>query len=246
MDIKENRKTDFNTKYKNVYRKKIWKYLPKLKSYGLYNGVKVVGESPAWIKDDRISKAHRLFDFLVPWSTPSKIPDFKAKTVNVINDKVEKGDRYITVGGGSAVTAVNAAKIVGREGKVIIYEADEKRCEDIKNTLSLNVENKNYKIVNKYVGNVYSKNNSSTDGNVNFCEMPSCDVLELDCEGAELEIIKNIKIRPRLLIAELHHEKDFCPYKDKNVVVDEAEDAGYSVKILNGPWMNGLLVGVYE
>lgn len=35
-------------------------------------------------------------------------------------------------------------------------------------------------------------------------KIPACDVLELDCEGAEIEIIESINFTPRALIVELH------------------------------------------
>jgi hypothetical protein len=35
-------------------------------------------------------------------------------------------------------------------------------------------------------------------------ELPSCDVLELDCEGAELDILERMTIQPRALVVEAH------------------------------------------
>lgn len=35
--------------------------------------------------------------------------------------------------------------------------------------------------------------------------MPDCDVLELDCEGAELGILNNINVRPRVITVEIHN-----------------------------------------
>ena len=34
--------------------------------------------------------------------------------------------------------------------------------------------------------------------------LPDCDALIMDCEGAEIPILKNIQIRPRLIIVETH------------------------------------------
>lgn len=34
--------------------------------------------------------------------------------------------------------------------------------------------------------------------------IPKCDVLELDCKGVEISIIKNITSNPKVLIVELH------------------------------------------
>jgi hypothetical protein len=35
-------------------------------------------------------------------------------------------------------------------------------------------------------------------------ELPQCDVLEMDCEGAELDILRNMKVRPRVVLVETH------------------------------------------
>ena len=35
-------------------------------------------------------------------------------------------------------------------------------------------------------------------------ELPECDMLELDCEGAEIAILRNVAIRPRVIAVETH------------------------------------------
>jgi hypothetical protein len=35
-------------------------------------------------------------------------------------------------------------------------------------------------------------------------QLPSCDVLQLDCEGAELDILRGLAIRPRVILVETH------------------------------------------
>ena len=35
-------------------------------------------------------------------------------------------------------------------------------------------------------------------------ELPSCDVLELDCEGSEIDILRRMVITPRVIIVEIH------------------------------------------
>ena len=35
-------------------------------------------------------------------------------------------------------------------------------------------------------------------------ELPECDVLELDCEGSEIGILRNMTIRPRAIAVETH------------------------------------------
>jgi hypothetical protein len=38
--------------------------------------------------------------------------------------------------------------------------------------------------------------------------LPQADVIEMDCEGAELEIIENLSIRPRVITVETHSNHD--------------------------------------
>jgi hypothetical protein len=35
-------------------------------------------------------------------------------------------------------------------------------------------------------------------------ELPPCNVLELDCEGAEVEILRELTIQPRVILVETH------------------------------------------
>jgi len=35
-------------------------------------------------------------------------------------------------------------------------------------------------------------------------ELPACDVLELDCEGAEITILRDMRISPRVALVETH------------------------------------------
>jgi hypothetical protein len=35
-------------------------------------------------------------------------------------------------------------------------------------------------------------------------EIPACDVLELDCEGAEVEVLTSLRITPRAILVETH------------------------------------------
>jgi len=41
---------------------------------------------------------------------------------------------------------------------------------------------------------------------VSPAELPECDLLELDCEGAEILISRNMAIRPRVIAVETHGE----------------------------------------
>ena len=56
-------------------------------------------------------------------------------------------------------------------------------------------------------------------------ELPNCDVLELDCEGAELEIINQMTIRPRTVLVESHGVYGATTERVKSIL----QNRGYSV-----------------
>lgn len=56
-------------------------------------------------------------------------------------------------------------------------------------------------------------------------DLPECDVLDLDCEGAELEILRGIDFEPRLLTVEAHpHLGCSC-----EAVEDQLRSQGYEI-----------------
>lgn len=56
--------------------------------------------------------------------------------------------------------------------------------------------------------------------------LPDCDVLELDCEGTEMEIIPELEKRPRVILVETHGTYD-APSEE---VASELQTMGYEVR----------------
>jgi hypothetical protein len=56
-------------------------------------------------------------------------------------------------------------------------------------------------------------------------DLPECDVLVLDCEGAEMEILEEMDIRPRNIIVETHSIFDSPEEK----VRDRLTQSGYQI-----------------
>lgn len=81
---------------------------------------------------------HKILDDIVPSNTPSKIPNFKQQNINKIRENCREGDEIVIIGGGNGVSAVHSARIVGSDGGVTIYEGDEERIRDLKQTLKHN------------------------------------------------------------------------------------------------------------
>ncbi|MCO8266647.1 FkbM family methyltransferase [Haloferax sp. AB510] len=128
-------------------------------------------------------------------------PEYEQPIVDAINNQVEPEDTVVIVGGGYGVSAVHAGR---QASSVLVYEASESQYEIVREAVRLDGL-ENVTLRNALVGpDVYVYNNDPTNHVVPASELPSCDVLELDCEGAELEILENLEIRPRVIIVETH------------------------------------------
>ena len=118
---------------------------------------------------------------------------------------VRNGDKVVIVGGGKGVTTCIASLRAGKKGNVIYYEASLESYKKIKKTFSYNSLSENYKIINKCVGEPISIWGHLNDEDiVDPVELPDCDLLELDCEGAEKKILKEMTIRPDIILVETH------------------------------------------
>jgi len=116
------------------------------------------------------------------------------------------GDSIVVIGGGNGVTAVRAANIVGSSGRVTVYEGGKEAVEEIKRVSDMNSVSDRCEAHHAIVGkarNVYGGNSTTAD-TLDPNELPECDVLELDCEGSEIDILSESTIQPRAIITELH------------------------------------------
>lgn len=132
-------------------------------------------------------------------------PSHENELISSIRKYVTSGQTVILIGGGSGASTVVAAHQVGTQGKVIAYEANKNsflRCQDtIKINHVENIVNVYHSIIEKPV---YLKGEIGNPQKLLAKELSYCDVLVMDCEGAETPILENLKIRPRLIIVETH------------------------------------------
>jgi Protein-L-isoaspartate(D-aspartate) O-methyltransferase (PCMT) len=156
-------------------------------------------------------------------------PGYEVALISALNESVRPGDRVVVVGGGVGVTAVIAANLAGSSGTVVCFEGSKQYVRHIQETASRNrVSNivVKHAIVSKPIA-VYGK--ASDFGEVvSPDQLPECDVLELDCEGAEVDILRNMAIRPRVIIVETHGA-----YGAPTSLVDSTlKELGYAVRNL--------------
>lgn len=196
--------------------------LPVLE-YGTCSGVRV--PAPA---DPR-----RLFDRLRPArSTPEHLP-FEGALASVHRQFTEPGDDVVIVGGGYGITTVTAARC---GASVRVYEPVASRRQAIRATLHVNdVDAEDVCLESAIVGHLApaeateKRFDADSVRTVAPDELPPCSLLELDCEGAELELLRGLEDSslPRLVAVEIH------PIKldgGADAVVPTLRDRGYEVR----------------
>lgn len=153
-----------------------------------------------------------------------------------MDGSVEQGDSVVVVGGGRGVTTVKASKKVGESGKVTVYEGSNKEIQTIRSTIKQNQVPSQIDLVHAIVGeeiNLYNESHGAA--RLTPEELPQCDVLELDCEGSEIEILQNLAIQPRVILVETHGLYD----APSAIVENLLREMQYSIKskniAVNGP-----------
>jgi len=150
-------------------------------------------------------------------------PDHEPELINSLKNYVEAGDDIVVVGGGSGTTAVIAAKEAGKGGKVVCFEGSPERYADTKRTIKLNALEDQIEISHSIVGEALRivgthEEEISKITETSVEELPPCDVLELDCEGAEKKILENLQIIPDVIIVETHPNKGSGPESIKEIL----------------------------
>lgn len=143
-------------------------------------------------------------------------PDHEARVVRALRRHVRRGDRVVVVGGGWGTTTVVAARMTHFEGAVTTFEPSSRMVETVRRTVEVNRVAGVVTVEHAAVGSVSESSErifGAADGDELAPEaLPACDVLDLDCEGAELEILRGIEFRPRLLTVEAHPHLG-CPHE---------------------------------
>lgn len=167
-----------------------------------------------------------VFDWIVPGFERGK-PDYENPEADAIRTYCTEGENVVIVGGGYGITSVIAANKVSKEGKVITYEASEEMTSIARKTIAHNGVSDICEVRHTVVSEAHS-----TRGDVGSAsvlppdELPECDFLELDCEGAENMILKEMSIKPEVISVETH-EGDGSLEETKSIL----ENDGYHIKV---------------
>jgi hypothetical protein len=171
-------------------------------------------------------------------------PGYEAALVAGLKETVRLGDGVVIVGAGLGVTAVVAALRAGLSGNVQCFEASKQYVKLAQKTAARNrITNINihHTVVAKLIATFDGGSASDLGIVLPPSQLPPCDVLQIDCEGAEVEILREIIIQPRVILVETHGlfgaptnlvtsllEK--CGYVVSDRGVAEARFANYCIK----------------
>jgi hypothetical protein len=165
--------------------------------------------------------------FLIPHPLED-IVDYEQTLISALRSHIHLGDKVTIVGGGEGVTAVVAAIAAGETGSVVCFEGGRWGVQKIKATAARNNVSMRLSVKHAIVGeaiSVYGGHDDYSKLTIPPAELPECDLLELDCEGSEIGILRNMTIRPRTIAVETHGV-----YGAPTTVVKELlENMGYGV-----------------
>lgn len=153
-------------------------------------------------------------------------PDYEDSIVSAVTQKVQQGDKIVVVGGGWGVGSVYAARQAGSNGRVTVFEGGSEQVDQVRETIELSRVDDRVDIRHTVVGpdeEVYGQSDRARS--IDPDELPMCDVLILDCEGAETAILEKSSIRPRTIIVETHHMYDAPASEVRTLLVE----SGYEV-----------------
>lgn len=149
-------------------------------------------------------RASHLGDALIPWQN-TDVSEYEDTIIQGIRQHTRKGDTIVIVGGGWGVSSVVAAEQVGDSGKVITFEGSRDAVEKVKETADLNGVADRISVRHAVVSQAISLRGEKDSAQVIPPEeLPNCNLLSLDCEGAEMSILEEMSIRPGNVIVETH------------------------------------------
>lgn len=173
----------------SVYNSVLRPYLPTTRRLVLRNGI------PS-------RKELKLLDFNV------EFPEYEEALCSAVRNSVSVGDTVVIIGGGWGVTATISANRVGKSGSVTVFEASNKMVDLARETVEINsvqdIVDVNHSCVESYQEDIIETYGASSAPVISPEELPDCDVLELDCEGAENTILEEMTISPEKIVVEVH------------------------------------------
>jgi hypothetical protein len=169
----------------------------------------------------------RSLDWLSPqaasWNNAHNRPEYESACARAIRQYVSEEDCIGIIGGGWGVTAVLAAS---QGTTVTVYEPGDMWRERVEKTININDVAESVTIQAVAVSHVEAPNEGvNYSESLSPADLPEFDFLEIDAEGAELDILSELEIRPGVITVETHGIFG-CPPKQ---VREAITDLGYTV-----------------
>jgi hypothetical protein len=192
----------------------------------LYNRTLRRASPPAVLKYNSVRvRTGYLIDRIFPFVGGGR-PNYETGIVEGIRNHVRKGESVVIVGGGLGVATVVAARHVGEHGDVTCLEGSTEQIKKVRETMHLNNVSSRVRPRHALVGSDYAVwGEKGNPDRIAPNELPDCDVLIMDCEGAERDVLNNTDIQPEIIIVETHGIYD----SPKSVVRDLLEKRGYEI-----------------
>jgi hypothetical protein len=131
-------------------------------------------------------------------------PKYEAALIAGLSEMIRPGDSVVVVGGGLGVTAVVAALRTGQSGHVQCFEGSGQHVSLVRETAARNGVT-NISVHHAVVAKSIALYDGSDAGPIlHPSRLPPCNVLQMDCEGAEVEILRELRIQPRVILVETH------------------------------------------
>lgn len=161
------------TGVKHIYNLAIRKHLKK--KIASYNGVAV--------------RRPRLLD------KTDVYPRYEEILISHIRQYLQNDSKAVVVGGGLGVSSVVA--VCSGADEVDTYEASSDRIETIQETLDLNKVSETVSLHHAIVeSEIKIEGDIGSARQIDTVDLPSCDILILDCEGAERDILEKLTESP--------------------------------------------------
>jgi len=181
----------------------------------------------------------------IPGISVPSYSDGKKKNKELIKDFVKEGDSVTVIGAGFGQTSIEILNQVGENGSLTAYEGDLASVKSFEQTIQHYGFEGRVTIHHAIVGDPYKLAGGGLEGNVvNPNELENCDVLEMDCEGSELDILKELSIRPRCMIIEQHYHQSFAPFSDPRIIPETLMSMGYTSRTYDGRVKDQLVLGI--
>lgn len=147
--------------------------------------------------------------------------EHETQLMQSIRDFLSTGDEVVLIGAGTGASTVCAARQVGPEGTVTAFEAAENAVSKCRETIRLNRVNTIAECRHAVVETpIYLLGSANRAEQLSATDLPDCDALVMDCEGAEKAILEGLSDLPDVIIVETHVQFDSSSEQIREILSD--------------------------